>query len=235
MTAAVPVITVDGPSGTGKGTLCSYLAKWLKWHFLDSGALYRVLALAAERHKIALDDAKALADLARGLEVSFNHRASTEQVAVILEGTEVSQLVRLETTGNAASRLATLPEVRKALLARQQVFRQVPGLVADGRDMGTVVFPDASLKIYLTASSDERAQRRHKQLKGKGFDVNLARLSAEISERDIRDSQRTVSPLRPADDAVVIDTTHLSIEDVIDHVAALVRDRFPRAPVQPEK
>lgn len=227
MPADIPVITVDGPSGTGKGTLSSYLANWLQWHFLDSGALYRVLALAAERHSINYEDVSGLAELARDLDVVFKHSSSAEGKAVILEGTEVSDLIRTESCGNTASRIASLPEVRQALLDRQHSFRKPPGLVADGRDMGTVVFPAARLKIFLTASVEERARRRYKQLKEKGFDVNLPQLSVEITERDVRDSQRTVSPLRPAVDAAVIDTTHLNIEDVIDRVAVLVRDRFP--------
>ena len=227
MPAEIPVITVDGPGGTGKGTLGSYLAHWLQWHFLDSGALYRVLALAAERHSIIDEDVPGLVEMARNLDVVFKHSASGDGHAILLEGTEVSDLIRTESRGNAASRIAALPEVRQALLDRQHNFRKPPGLVADGRDMGTVVFPGAHLKIFLTASVEERARRRYKQLKEKGFDVNLPQLSDEITERDVRDSQRTVSPLRPADDAAVIDTTQLNIESVIDRVAVLVRDRFP--------
>jgi cytidylate kinase len=227
MATEIPVITVDGPGGTGKGTLSSYLADWLCWHFLDSGALYRVLALAAERHNIGPEDIDDLTDLGRNLNVIFKQSASAEGNSVILEGDEVTNQIRTESCGNSASRIAALPEVRQALLDRQHGFRKLPGLVADGRDMGTVVFPDARLKIYLTASVEERARRRYKQLKEKGFDVNLPQLSVEITERDARDSQRTVSPLRPADDAAVIDTTHLNIEDVIDRVKNLVRDRFP--------
>ncbi len=227
MTAEVPVVTVDGPGGTGKGTLSSYLADWLGWHFLDSGALYRVLALAAEQHNIGSEDIAGLADLGRNLDVIFKQSASGEGNTVILEGEDVTDQIRTESCGNSASRIAALPEVRAALLDRQHGFRKQPGLVADGRDMGTVVFPDARLKIYLTASVEERARRRYKQLKEKGFDVNLPQLSVEITERDARDSQRTVSPLRPADDAAVIDTTHLNIEDVIDRVKILVHDRFP--------
>lgn len=227
MPAEIPVITVDGPSGTGKGTLSSYLANWLQWHFLDSGALYRLLALAAERHSINYEDVSGLVELVRDLDVVFKHSASGDGNSVILEGTEVSDLIRTESCGNAASRIAALPEVRQALLDRQHSFRKLPGLVADGRDMGTVVFPAAQLKIFLIASVEERARRRYKQLKEKGFDVNLPQLSDGITERDVRDSQRTVSPLRPADDAAVIDTTQLNIEAVIDRVAVLVRDRFP--------
>jgi cytidylate kinase len=227
MAGEIPVITVDGPGGTGKGTLSAYLAGWLGWHFLDSGVLYRVLALAAERHNIGLEDIAGLAELGRRLDVIFKQSASDGGNTVILEGEEVSSQIRTEACGNSASRIAALPEVRAALLDRQHAFRKPPGLVADGRDMGTVVFPDARLKIYLTASVEERARRRYKQLKEKGFDVNLPQLSVEITERDARDSQRTVSPLRPADDAAVIDTTHLNIEDVIDCVTDLVRQRFP--------
>ena len=227
MVTEIPVITVDGPGGTGKGTLSSYLADWLGWHFLDSGALYRVMALAAERHNIGPEDIAGLSDLGRNLDVIYKQSASAEGNSVVLEGDEVNDLIRTESCGNSASRIAALPEVRQALLDRQHGFRKPPGLVADGRDMGTVVFPDARLKIYLTASVEERAMRRYKQLKEKGFDVNLPQLSVEITERDARDSQRTVSPLRPADDATVIDTTHLNIEDVIDRVKVLVRDRFP--------
>lgn len=227
MATEIPVITVDGPGGTGKGTLSSSLANWLGWHFLDSGALYRVLALAAERHNIGPENIASLADLGRNLDVIFKQSASGEGKSVILEGDEVTNQIRTESCGNSASRIAALPEVRAALLDRQHGFRKPPGLVADGRDMGTVVFPDAGLKIYLTASVEERARRRYKQLKEKGFDVNLPQLSVEITERDARDSQRTVSPLRPADDAAVIDTTHLNIEDVIDRVKVLVRVRFP--------
>ena len=227
MPAEIPVITVDGPGGTGKGTLGSYLANWLQWHFLDSGALYRALALAAERHAINAENVSGLVKLARDLDVVFKHTASGEGNAILLEGTEVGDLIRTESCGNSASRIAALPEVRKALLDRQRSFRKLPGLVADGRDMGTVVFPDAQLKIFLSASVKERALRRYKQLKEKGFDVNLPQLSDEINERDIRDSQRIVSPLRPADDAVVIDTTQLNIEAVIDRVVILVHNCFP--------
>ena len=223
----IPVITVDGPSGTGKGTLCSYLASWLDWHLLDSGALYRVLALAAEQQELQLEDKAGIANLASNIDVAFSSPDKSEEITVILEGNDVSQLIRTEVCGKNASQLATYPTVREALLTRQREFRQLPGLVADGRDMGTVVFIDAKLKIFLTATPEERAQRRHKQLKQKGFSVNLAQLSADIAERDTRDSERTVSPLRPADDAVVIETTSLSIEVVIERVGALVRERMP--------
>jgi len=234
MMAKVPVITVDGPSGTGKGTISLYLARYLQWHLLDSGALYRALALVAQRHAVSNEDSHGLAELARFLDVIFLPLPDDSE-SVLLEGEEVSRLIRTEVVGSAASRIAVIPEVRAALLNRQYAFRIAPGLVADGRDMGTVVFPDADLKIFLTASAGERAKRRHKQLKEKGFDVNLAQLSDDISERDIRDSQRSVSPLRPADDAVIIDTTDLSIDEVILQVSELVRNQYPVCPVKTER
>ncbi len=211
----VPVITVDGPSGTGKGTLCQRLATKLNWHFLDSGALYRVLAMAALKHGVELDNEEQLSSMARVLDVSF------DDDHVILEMDDVSDAIRTEECGNNASKVAALPMVRSALLSRQHDFRQSPGLVADGRDMGTVVFMDAELKIFLTASAKERAQRRHKQLKDKGIDVSLARLVQDISERDARDRERTVSPLRPADDAIELDTSELGIDDVFAEVMRL--------------
>ncbi len=222
----IPVITIDGPSGTGKGTLCRHLANWLHWHILDSGAIYRLLALAAEKQGVPLEDAAALARLAATLDVAFDYTSDNGD-RVLLAGQDVSTQIRTEACGNAASRLAAYPEVRQALLRRQQQLRQAPGLIADGRDMGTVVFPDADLKIYLTAEASERAKRRHKQLKEKGFDVNLADLSVEITERDARDSQRAISPLKPAKDAKVIDTTNLDIQDVVELVSTMVRDQFP--------
>jgi len=227
-----PVIAVDGPGGTGKGTICCFLARWLDWHLLDSGALYRALAVAMQEADISPDAVARLQILAQNLDVEFR-LLDDDAESILLRGREISALVRAEDTGNTASRIAALPEVRQALLDRQRAFRQPPGLVADGRDMGTVVFPDAELKIFLTASADERALRRHKQLNEKGFDVNLAQLAVEITERDARDSQRTVSPLRPADDAAVIDTTNLSITAVKQHVSQLVRNRFPDSPELP--
>ncbi len=227
----VPVITVDGPSGTGKGTLCCYLARTLGWHLLDSGAIYRVLAVAMQQANLTADDETELVEIAQKLPVEFRLlHGDTE--SIFLQGEEISSQVRSETTGNIASRIAAIAPVRAALLDRQRAFRLPPGLIADGRDMGTVVFPDAELKIFLTASAGERAQRRHKQLNEKGFDVSLAQLSEEISERDARDSQRAVSPLIPADDAAVIDTTNLSITDVNEHVAMLIRERFPDLTLQ---
>ncbi len=219
-----PVITVDGPSGSGKGTISRLLARELGWHWLDSGALYRLLALAARRHGVALDDAGTLADLARRLDVRFADDGGGEP-RVLLEGEDVTRELRTEQTGAAASRVAALPAVREALLDRQRAFRRPPGLVADGRDMGTVVFPDAELKIFLTASAEERARRRHKQLKEQGFEASMDALFRDILARDERDARRAVSPLRPAADAVVIDASDLSIDEVMARVRALVRER----------
>jgi len=225
----IPVITVDGPSGTGKGTVCSHLANWLAWNFLDSGALYRVLAVAAEKYHLATDNEPVIAELAESLDVVFHRPQPGKDVTVIFEGNDISQEIRTEECGNSASQIAALPVVRFALLERQRKFRQKPGLVADGRDMGTVVFADAPLKIYLIASAAERAKRRYKQLKQKGFSVNLPRLTADIAERDTRDSQRTISPLKPADDAFIVDTTTLEISTVIQKIEKLVRETLPVA------
>ena len=225
----IPVITVDGPSGTGKGTVCSHLANWLAWNFLDSGALYRVLAVAAEKHHLATNNEPGIADLAKSLDVVFDRPQPRKDVKVIFEGNDISQQIRTEECGNSASQIAALPEVRSALLERQRKFQQKPGLVADGRDMGTVVFAEAPLKIYLIASAAERAKRRYKQLKQKGFSVNLPRLTADIAERDTRDSQRTISPLKPADDAIIVDTTTLEISTVIQKIEKLVRETLPDA------
>lgn len=226
MKRSVPVITVDGPSGTGKGTLCGILASRLGWHLLDSGALYRITATGAMKHGIHWDDEVQLAELASGMDVRFAVRASGQQVDVLFEGEEVSQVIRTEDCGRHASIVAAYPAVRTALLQRQLLFRQAPGLVADGRDMGTVVFADAELKIYLTASAEVRAERRHKQLKEQGISVNLAQLSADIAERDIRDSERKTSPLRPADDAIILDTSDVTIADVVAQVGQLVQETF---------
>ncbi len=221
----VPVITVDGPSGVGKGTVSQLLARRFGWHFLDSGALYRLTALAARRRAAPFDDALALAEVARALAVEFRPSESGD-VNIFLEGQEVTNDIRTEQAGNDASRVAALPAVREALLARQRAFLQTPGLVADGRDMGTTVFPAAPLKIFLTASAEVRAQRRYNQLKEKGLDANLRSLYAEIAERDERDRNRAVSPLKPADDAVVIDTSELGIEQVLAAVLAHCRTRL---------
>lgn len=212
MSSQTPVITVDGPSGAGKGTLCMLLAKKLGFHLLDSGAIYRVLALAAIHHGVDTESEDALVPLATHLDVQFI--AEGDLVKVILEGEDVSGELRKEETGNAASKVAALPRVREALLRRQRAFSGEPGLVADGRDMGTVVFPDAPVKIFLDATAEERANRRFKQLQDKGLDVRFDHLLSEIQERDYRDRNRAVAPLRPADDALVLDSTSISIDEV---------------------
>ena len=216
----IPVLTIDGPSGSGKGTLAQQMAEKLGWHYLDSGAIYRVLAQAALKHQIDLTDETALASIAGQLDVQFVLKDG--QLQVVLEDEDVSLLIRSELAGNAASKVAAFPAVRSALLQRQRDFCQPPGLVTDGRDMGTVVFPDAPYKVFLTASAKVRAERRYKQLKEKGIDSNLSDLVAEISERDERDTQREVAPLRPADDAVILDSTQLGIEAVLEKVSALI-------------
>jgi cytidylate kinase len=220
-----PIITIDGPSGVGKGTIALLLANHLGWHFLDSGALYRLTALAALRHNVLLDDAGALAEVARTLDVEFLSD-DTGQSKILLEKQDVTDDIRTEQAGNAASIVAAFPEVREALLQRQRDFASPPGLIADGRDMGTTVFPAAPVKIFLTASAEIRAQRRYKQLKEKGLDANLRDLVSEIAERDERDRNRSSSPLRPAEDAVEIDTTCLGIDEVYQRVVDLCRLRL---------
>jgi cytidylate kinase len=226
MAGEIPVLTIDGPSGSGKGTICALIARELGWHLLDSGALYRLVALGAMRHGIELSDEAALSTYAAELDVQFKLQSDGSAPRILLEGEVVGDALRTESCGNAASKVAALGAVREALLQRQRDFQQPPGLVADGRDMGTVVFPQAGVKIFLTASVDERAQRRYKQLKEKGISANLPDLLTEIAERDARDAERSVSPLKPAADAVVLDTTSLTINEVRDKVLGLCRERF---------
>nr|WP_298174567.1 (d)CMP kinase [uncultured Pseudomonas sp.] len=218
MTALAAVITIDGPSGSGKGTIAGLLAKQLGWNLLDSGALYRLLAFAARNHGVDLTNEEALKLLAAHLDVQFIAAEAGQGQKIILEGEEVTDAIRNEYVGTGASQVASLPAVREALLQRQRAFREMPGLIADGRDMGTVVFPDAPLKVFLTASAEERAQRRYLQLKAKGDDVNLASLLEEIQARDERDTQRAVAPLKPAVDAIQLDSTELSIEQVLERI-----------------
>jgi len=215
-----PILTIDGPSGSGKGTISRAVAQKVGWHLLDSGALYRLVALAGARARLAADDPLAHAQLAARMDVRFGADAQGSE-RVLLDGEDVGREIRSETAGQGASRVATWPEVRAALLKRQRAFARPPGLVADGRDMGTVVFPEARLKIFLTATAEERALRRHKQLKDKGSDVSLAGLSREIAERDLRDETRQVAPLKAAPDACVIDSTGLGVGAVVQRVLEL--------------
>ncbi len=217
----VSIITIDGPSGAGKGTIARIISENLKWNLLDSGAIYRILALVALQKNVELTNKIELSKLALSLDVIFTADEKNEQV-VLLEGIDVSKEIRTEVCGNAASKIAAIDVVRDALLQRQRDFAQSPGLVADGRDMGTVVFPEAEIKVYLTASAKERAKRRYKQLKQNEFDVNLAALIKEIEERDYRDLSREVAPLKPAEDAIVIDSSDLTIEQVVIQIGKLI-------------
>lgn len=217
----VPVLTIDGPSGSGKGTIADLVAKKLGWHILDSGALYRLAGLTVAVKSIDINELDKVVAAVSAMKVAF------KDGAVLLDGKDVSLQIRTEKAGNAASKVAAIPEVRAALLAWQQDFASAPGLVADGRDMGTVVFPDAQAKIFLDASAEQRAKRRYNQLIEKGLSANLAGLVAEIQERDDRDRNRAVAPLRPADDAIVIDSSQMTIEQVEGAVLDVVRARFP--------
>ena len=224
----VPVIAIDGPSGSGKGTVARRVARQLGWHLLDSGALYRLVALAGARAGLAPDDVTGHARLASSLDVQFGMDAAGDE-HVLLAGEDVTRELRSETTGEAASRVAAWQDVRSALLSRQRAFAKPPGLVADGRDMGSIVFRDAGLKIFLTATPEERARRRYNQLKEKGLSGSLAALSAEIAERDRRDTTRAVAPLVAVPEAVIVDSTALTIEEVVGRVIELARERFPEA------
>ncbi len=223
MTLPVPVVTIDGPSSSGKGTISRLVAQRIGWKLLDSGALYRLVAFGGIQRKLAPEDVAGHVEVARSMHVEFDSGGPEEKI--LLDGQDVTARIRTEQAGAGASRVAAWPPVRTALTDRQRSFAAAPGLVADGRDMGTVIFPDAQLKVFLTASADERAQRRHKQLIEKGSAASLAALSREIAERDLRDSTREVAPLKPAPDAQLLDSTGLSIDAVVERVLSLGRER----------
>ncbi|MEF3074503.1 (d)CMP kinase [Methylobacter sp. Wu1] len=217
---AIPVLTIDGPSGAGKGTVSRAVAKRLGWHYLDSGSIYRSLAIAVLKQKVELTDVPEIVKVAQSMALEFE---CNDELVVKLDGEDITSQLGLESTGNAASIVAVLPEVRSVLLQKQKDFKKMPGLVADGRDMGTVVFPDAEIKVFLTASAAERAQRRYKQLIEKGIDANLALLTNEIEERDRRDTERKTAPLSMASDALYIDSSNMTIDEVIEEVVNLIR------------
>jgi len=219
----VPIITIDGPSGSGKGTLCKLLAERLGYHLLDSGALYRLVALAAEHHGVSPENELAVADIAGCLDVQFKTKG--DDIQVVLEGEDVSLAIRTEICGMNASKVASLTLVRKALQERQRAFAELPGLVADGRDMGTVIFREAQVKVFLTASAQERADRRYKQLKNKGLDASLSDILMDIQQRDERDENRSIAPLKPADDALVIDCTQMTITDVEQKILTFIHNK----------
>ena len=229
-TETVPVIAIDGPVGSGKGTVSHRVASELGFRLLDSGALYRVLASAARTRGVSLEDGGGLAHLAESLDIRFvPGDTTTHPVRTLLDDMDVTDAIRTEQCGNDASRVSSSARVRDALLARQHGFRRPPGLVADGRDMGTVVFPDAQVKVFLTATAQARAERRYKQLMAKGIDVSVTRLSGEMAKRDRRDRERAVAPLKPADDAVVVDTTGLNVDTVVARVLEIARLRMAAA------
>jgi cytidylate kinase len=224
----VPVLAIDGPGGAGKGTISRLVAGRLGWHLLDSGALYRLVALDAVQRGVGFAAEAAVASLAARLDVRFE--SAGNETRVFLGGADVTEAIRSEAAGDGASRVAALPAVRSALVKRQRDFRRAPGLVADGRDMGATIFPDADLKVFLTATVDERARRRHKQLKDKGIDVSLSALSKDMLERDRRDSERSIAPLKPCDDARILDTTGIEIPDVVAVVLRWAADRNVTGP-----
>ncbi|MBO9490758.1 (d)CMP kinase [Endozoicomonas sp. G2_1] len=225
MQDSVPIITIDGPSGAGKGTAARLVAERLGWHLLDSGAIYRVLALATQHHHISLDEEEPIVPIAAHLDVQFEIDNQSES-KIVLEGEDVTNAIRTEEVGALASKVAAFPRVREALLRRQRAFRVEPGLVADGRDMGTVVFTDSPVKVFLTASAEERAERRFNQLKDKGFDVSIGRLLEDIRLRDERDRNREVAPLVPAEGALEIDSTELSIDQVVEKILGFAQEQL---------
>ncbi|MBA6337085.1 MULTISPECIES: (d)CMP kinase [unclassified Colwellia] len=225
MIEQIPVITIDGPSGAGKGTAARLVAEQLGWHLLDSGAIYRVLAVATLHHHLTIEDEESLIPIAAHLDVQFEITSQGEG-KVILEGEDVSNSIRTEEVGAIASKIAAFPRVREALLRRQRAFKVAPGLVADGRDMGTIVFSNAPVKVFLTASAEERAQRRFNQLKEKGFDVKIGRLLDDIRQRDERDQTRTVAPLIPAEGALIVDSTDLSIDEVVAKILTFANGKL---------
>lgn len=225
MPESIPLITIDGPSGAGKGTVSRIVAEQLGWNLLDSGAIYRVLAVATQHHNIDGEHEEAIIPLASHLDVEFKIVENAEP-RVMLEGEDVTDIIRTEEVGAVASKVAAFPRVREALLRRQRAFKEAPGLLADGRDMGTVVFPDAKVKVFLTASAEERANRRRLQLQQKGVDVNIGRLLRDIRQRDERDQNRKVAPLVPAEGALIVDSTELTIEQVVEKILLFANDKL---------